>query len=63
MQFLPWRNNVNAEEYEIIYDRLDEEAIRALETNIGKDLDEYFIRISDQYLVYTNPKKVTIIKQ
>lgn len=63
MQFFPWRNNVNAEEYAIIYDRLDETAIRALETNIGKDLDEYFIRISHQYLIYTNPQKVTILKQ
>ncbi|GEK33872.1 hypothetical protein [Kurthia sibirica] len=58
MQFFPWKNSVNAVEYAIIYDKLPAASLRALETNKGKDLDEYFIRISAKYKVYTNPKKV-----
>lgn len=62
MQFFPWKNSVNAEEYDIVYNQLDDESLAALSTNKGKNLNEYFIRISDKYLVYTNPKKVSIKK-
>lgn len=62
IQFFPWKNRVNAEEYDIVYNDLSDENIAALKTNTGRNLKEYFIRISDQYLVYTNPKKVTIKK-
>lgn len=62
IQFFPWKNNVNAEEYAIVYNELSAENLAALGTNTGKNLNEYFIRISDKYLVYTNPKKVNIKK-
>lgn len=63
MQFFPWKNNLNGEEYAIIYNRIDEDGLKALSQNSGKNMTEYFIRISDKYLVYTKPKKVNISKK
>lgn len=63
MQFFPWKNNLNGEDYEIIYNTIDQEGLKALSQNSGRNMNEYFIRISEKYLVYTKPQKVNISKK
>lgn len=63
MQFYPKKNATNATEYKEVYDELNSENLKALETNRGKNLDEYFIRISTVFKNFSNPTKINIIEE
>lgn len=63
IQFMAWKNSVNASEYDIIVDSLPADSIAALKTNTGRNMDEYFVRYTKVYGVYSNAKKYNIKKQ
>ncbi|MGG1574701.1 right-handed parallel beta-helix repeat-containing protein [Fictibacillus sp. NRS-1165] len=53
MQFLVWRNNGPGSQYDMIYNDLNEEDIKALRTNKVKPPTEGFIRINKAYNSFT----------
>lgn len=61
MQFFPWKNNGYGKEYEIIYNEFDAASLEAFANNTGTNMVEYFIRIADEYQIYTQPQKVNIL--
>lgn len=49
MQFMAWKNNGAGSKYDIIYNELSDTNIAALNTNVGINNTEYFIRINHVY--------------
>jgi len=58
IQLFPWKNIGPGEEYPVTYNKLTEENLNDLKTNVGEDLGEYFVRISEEYNDFTYPDMI-----
>lgn len=63
IQFIAWKNSVNAAEYDVIVDALPTDSIDALISNTGKNMDEYFVRHTKVFEDYSNADKYNITEQ
>lgn len=61
MQFFPTKNNQAGSEYDTSYNSLSEQNKADLRNNIAQNLKENFVRINEEYNVFTNPEKVYLI--
>lgn len=62
MQFFPDKNNNTGSEYEITYNNLSLENKYNLSNNLIENVGEDFIRINQEYGIFTNPEKIYLKK-
>lgn len=61
IQIIPWKNEGDGSEYNIIYNEVSPECIELLKNNVLEDCDEYMIRYSKTYKEYTlNTEKIPV---
>lgn len=65
IQCIAWKNIGTASQYPITYNHFTKQNLTDFSTNIGSDLfsGEYFVRINEEYNVYTNAIQIPIEKK
>ena len=63
MQIIPWKNDGDGSEYDIIYSEISAESIELMKNNVLEECDENFIRYNKTYNEYKdNTEKIPVGK-